>query len=247
MSKERVAREIAAKAAAGRVPTRGATGETGGAVRAAADPDEVQERPLPVETVDPGEDYPYRFVEWYRWLHNVADQGIVVAGSSARDVRVTGNVVDGALRGIHVAVSDDRTREREMAGSVLIADNEISLRMTHSVRHARHGIFVGNARHVRVHDNRVIVYRAFVDIENQENVEGIKLFGYYGPHVVVRDNTTFGTDVGISVGSLNNASQYRMSRRWVVSGNMARGRTDVEVRGDEPWTVVDNGNWLEEP
>lgn len=225
-----------------------ATAEAGGPVKPGPEkPLPEREKPLPVETGDPGQEFPYAFLEWYRWLHNVADQGIVVAGTSARDVRVTGNVVDGALRGIHVAVSDDRTLEREMAGSVLVADNEISLRMTHSVRHARHGIFVGNARQVRVHDNRVKVYRAFVHLEEQENVEGIKLFGYYGPHVLVRDNTTFGADVGISVGSLNAASMSRMSRRWVVSGNMAHGRTDVVVREGEPWTLVDNGFWLEEP
>jgi hypothetical protein len=204
------------------------------------------ELPPVVETFEPGEEYPAAFVFWYQWLRNVADQGIVVAGSFAHDVRVTGNVVDGALRGIHVAVSGNDTPEREMAGSVLVAENEVALRMTYHVGRARHGIFVGNARYVRVHHNRVFVYRAFRDIERQQNVDGIKLFGWYGPQVLVRDNVTMGTDNGVLAGGLNPAPQYRAPRQWVVSGTMARGRSAVTVvRGD--WVMQDNQTWFEDP
>lgn len=124
-------------------------------------------------------------------------------------VMITGNRISGFAQGIHVATSRSSGRPGfpgvrtnvVFANAVEITSNRILLRLPSQVRQ-RHGIMVGNTLAVRVIGNRVEdgLYRPFVESSPGTiglDVDGIRLYGYFGPLVEVTGNLSHGMSVGI--------------------------------------------------
>jgi hypothetical protein len=87
---------------------------------------------------------------------------------------------------------------------VEVRANRIELRLPMQVRE-RHGIFVGNALSVHVTDNRVIdpayVPPATAGTPPMPLVEcdGIRLWGTFGPMIMVMGNTVIGPSTGVLI------------------------------------------------
>jgi len=125
-------------------------------------------------------------------------RGIVVAGVRASEVRIEDNVVEQANEGIDVGLSKEETAKGEAlsADRVVIARNSVTLRVVDAERSRFHGIFVGNANSVVVQANRVLTEDRLVPAAAAA-VDGVRLIGVYGRHVVVRDNHFEGARIGI--------------------------------------------------
>ena len=102
-------------------------------------------------------------------------QGIVVGGSHATTVSITDNVVDGAVQGIHVGVSDSAGGTQSV-DSVILARNVVRAIVPAAYDRDRHGIFVGNARSVHVVDT-VATLRRTGGTTPVTPVEGIRIHG----------------------------------------------------------------------
>jgi hypothetical protein len=160
-------------------------------------------------------------------------QGIVVAGARAETVQVLDNLVEDAVQGIHVGVSDPSTPQRELAGEVVVLGNVVHLLVPADYDRDRHAIFVGNARSVHVKDTVASLTR--VGAGTPTLVEAIRVFGQLGPFVVVRQTSLSGFPVGVSVRPLDPIPNPRV---WLVAETMAAGGVlavdaPAEVDSDE--------------
>ncbi len=125
------------------------------------------------------------------------------AAASGQSARIHGNRVEGFAQGIRVGASAGPQRNRHLfAQSVEVADNRIALRLPWQARQ-RGGIWVGNALSVAVTGNRIIdpayVPRAGTGAAAIEalDVDGIRLWGWFGPFVQVTGNLVHGATVGL--------------------------------------------------
>ncbi len=170
-----------------------------------------------------------------------AQQGIVVAGRVAAEVRVLNNTILGFRQGVHIGLShrESAPGAPDLAGSVSVAGNRIVLRLTFdALAEARHGIFIGNAASLLVENNRVILDRR--KGSERYEVQGILLHGFFGPRLLVRANHLSAFRVGILVEPLSRpATPMPASRLWIVSENIAeRAATPVQA----PATVTQANN-----
>jgi len=147
-------------------------------------------------------------------------QGIVAAGSRAPTVQILDNLVEDAVQGIHVGVSDPSTPAREAAGEVVILGNVVHLLVPADYRRDRHAVFVGNVRSVHVKDTVASLRR--VGSGDPTLVEAIRLYGQLGPFAVVRQTSLDGFRVGVSVRPLEPIPGQRV---WLVAETMAAGGT----------------------
>lgn len=148
-------------------------------------------------------------------------QGIVVAGSDAATVRITGNVVRGAVQGIHVAVSQAGTPTIESVDEVLVAQNTVHLRVPATFSRDRHAVFVGNAESAHVTDTRASAERtAEIDGVPPTAIDAVRLVGHFGPFIVVRGGSFSGFSVGVRADPLGLVPTQRV---WSISDVMARG------------------------
>jgi len=149
-----------------------------------------------------------KFNDWFSQLAKnnepIAFQGIVVAGSIARDVRVSDNTIEGFLQGVHVGVShrvnlsDAPATKIDVAGSVSITGNTALIVVSQdSIRRERHGIFVGNSSTISIAEN-VVRLRRVAGADNV-TIEGAKIHGHLGPRAIVRDNHLVGFPTGLTV------------------------------------------------
>jgi hypothetical protein len=145
-------------------------------------------------------------------------QGIVVAGSRAETTQILDNLVESAVQGIHVGVSDASTPEREAAGEVVLLGNVIHLLVPVDYERDRHAVFVGNARSVHVKDTVASLTR--IGAGAGTLVEAIRVFGQLGPFLVVRQTSLSGFRVGVSVRPLDPIPNPRV---WLVAETMAAG------------------------
>ena len=80
----------------------------------------------------------------------VGARGIVVGGTTAAEVRISGNSVRDVVQGIHVGISARRPRNpggsvaTDSAGRVVIDKNVVRVALMPESVVERHGIFVGN-------------------------------------------------------------------------------------------------------
>ncbi|HEU0012789.1 MAG TPA: DUF6519 domain-containing protein [Longimicrobium sp.] len=140
---------------------------------------------------------------WVARLENIAAQGIVVGGTIAGDVRVRRNTLDDVVQGVHVGLSHAGPRGQvDAADNVEVSGNTISVRARHGQPATAHGIFVGNAYQVMVDENR-IASTADLDVDDHA---GIRLHGWYGPMVTLRENRMESTGLGIYFNALNPVS-----------------------------------------
>lgn len=151
-----------------------------------------------------------------------AGQGIVIGGSAAGTARVIDNVVEGAVQGIHVGVSE-RGGTRRSIDSVIVARNVIHSVVPASYDRDRHGVFAGNVRSLHVTDNVATLRRVGSDVVRVPTpVEGVRVHGTLGPFLTIRQTRLEGFSTGIRVVPL--APQPR-ARMWLVAETVAEGAT----------------------
>jgi hypothetical protein len=125
-------------------------------------------------------------------------RGIVVAGRQAGTVRIEGNVVRDVVRGIAVGLSEAAEAKGRalQAGRVTIDSNRVELQLADVTSGGRYGIFVGNAGSVLVRANHVLLVDGSAE---KLQVQALRLAGFYGPQIIVRDNLFDGTWTGIAL------------------------------------------------
>jgi len=168
-------------------------------------------------------------------------QGIVIGGRSAAEVRVLNNTILGFRQGVHIGLShrEGAPGAPDAAASVTVANNQITCRLTFdSLTEARHGIFVGNCASLLLQNNRVSVERR-KGAERYE-MQGMELHGFFGPRMLVRANHLSGFRVGILIIPLSRpATPLPATRLWIASENLAeRASTVVQA----PATVIQRDN-----
>lgn len=176
------------------------------------------------------------FSNWYGRLRDsnpaAGSQGIVVAGSIARDIQVLNNKIWGVLQGIHIGVShrEVTSGSPDIAGTVHIKGNNIGIILSPVVRN-RHGIFVGNCDSLIVQDNYARIKR--VPVTSEVPIDGIYIYGHLGRMMIVRQNHLVNSTVGIRVVPLSGGEG---KPQWIVADNVAPKSDNAvlappEVRG----------------
>ena len=170
-----------------------------------------------------------------RAIAPVVDAGIVVAGSSAGDVAVSGNVVVGALQGIRIAVANG-SGSRLRPGSVRVEGNRVRLAVVPLDR-PLHGIYLGNPERAWVVDNDIALEtsdrpgpRASLAMTlglHRLFSEGIRVYGELGAMLHVRGNVVLGCRDGITVWSHTNPA----ARLRLLDGNLIVGAST-------PWRIT---------
>lgn len=157
---------------------------------------------------------------------NAAAQGIVVAGAAANDVRIEDNRIVNVQQGIHVGVSTNNTSPK--ASRVQIQGNTIDVALTGDSIGERHGIFVGNCQSLLVENNRVTLTRYG---NADQETDGIRAYGFYGPFILIRANHLDGFNVGVrarpwvtaAAQTMVAAPAGRKTKMWRVEENLLVG------------------------
>jgi hypothetical protein len=151
--------------------------------------------------------------------NTAANQGIVVAGARADDVRIANNSVSGALQGIHVGTSG-RDTAAPRAQCVLITGNAVeTLLSAEAWGEERHGIYVGNTDSAVIENNHVSARRRAIALFL--SVDGIRAYGDFGPRLLIRQNHTLRFNVGVRARALNVSAAA--SSLWRVYDNALVG------------------------
>lgn len=177
----------------------------------------------------------------------LAAQGIVVAGTTADEVRIKGNTVRDSVQGIHVGVSAQRVRNpgggvSDTAGRVVIDNNVVAVALMAESSVERHGVFVGNASSLVIQNNQLSCER--VGAASRITIDGIRVYGFIGPMGFVTRNDLSGFTTGIRFAALNNIADGQGSM-WRVIDNIARGAgvaVDRSLKTGSATNVVDSGN-----
>jgi len=160
------------------------------------------------------------FVNWYTGSLKAANtttgsQGIVIGGTTGRDVHIHGNTILGVHQGVHAGVSRSVPGQQiDQLGTVHITDNEIEVFLAPGVRE-RHGIFVGNCDSLLILNNHVQVQR--FPVTQTLPIDGVRVFGTLGRMVMVRQNHLAGCTTGVRVEPLNQT--LRTVEQWRVADN----------------------------
>jgi hypothetical protein len=159
----------------------------------------------------------------FRGLAPSASAGIVIGGMKATDARIVDNNVVNAMRGIHVGLSTTggRSKPRISSGPLLIAGNNVEVRLTADANRARHGIFVGNTDSLVIENCHLSVTRT---VPTNVPIDGIRIWGILGRRMLVRQNHVAGFNVGarvVPVPPLPVSPLWRVSDNLLVGGLLA--------------------------
>jgi hypothetical protein len=182
-------------------------------------------------------------------VRTVAAQGIVIAGTTVEEVRVHDNTIRDVLQGIHIGASAKRTRDpgvdapvSDTAGRVVVSSNTIQIAVMPEAARERHGIFVGNVKSAIIENNYLRCER--LGNADRLGIEGIRLYGFFGPMINVAGNHVEGFPTGIRFAGLNNMTNGSTSL-WRVSNNLAAGSTktvDTALRFGDTFHTGVSGN-----
>jgi Family of unknown function (DUF6519) len=153
-------------------------------------------------------------------------QAIVVAGINVKTVRIDSNLVESAVQGIHIGVSDANLKTRQSVDTVLITGNVVHSLVPAEYPRERHGVFVGNCRSTHILDT-VATLRRLGSVPaggKPTSVEGIRVHGTLGPFLCIRESSLAGFDVGVRVVALPAVPKSRM---WLVAETFADGASTV--------------------
>jgi hypothetical protein len=155
-----------------------------------------------------------------------ASQGIVVGGRSATEVRIRDNNVVGAAAGIHLGLShrgaprshpksNNPSTGTDTAVNISITGNSVHNYASILVR-GLEGIFAGNCANLIIEGNKLFVTTAATG--RSASIEGIRVFGWLGPLVIVRHNCVTGySPPGIKVHSLGHTPALLLKDENVVA------------------------------
>lgn len=158
-----------------------------------------------------------------RWFEALVDRnpavawaGIVIAGGVAQHVTVEDNDLVGMREAVHVGLSAGGLRvpgSNRRADMVRIHGNRAVMRVPLELQQGPRAFFVGNASHVSIAGNDVVV-----DDARARMLEGIRVWGELGGRVTITDNLLAGCSIGVRVGPQPNPP---VRRRWNATGNVA--------------------------
>ena len=141
----------------------------------------------------------------------------VLTGDQRPDARIVGNRILGFVQGVHVGTS--RNELRGVAYRLTVDDNLVHLCVP-SLAGKRHGIFVGSVFHLTLGGNAVELRTpgpaAWTGVGR---LDGIEVYGTFGPLIQVRENSCVGTRNGVVAHATNNAYATTPGWRWNVSAN----------------------------
>ena len=160
-----------------------------------------------------------------------ASQGITVAGTVVHEVTIAGNTLSGVSQGIHVGVShhDVARTNPDRGGRIVVTGNRVDVHAVVGATRSRHAIFVGNADSIVVRDNYASLTR-FAGTSGLP-IDGIRLFGYFGRYLNVRENHVDRFGVGILVHLRGDAPAKKPM--WQVHDNFTASATQsVEKNHD---------------
>ena len=154
------------------------------------------------------------------------DSAIVVAGDHAGDVTVAGNSIEGALRGVRVAVSG------AVLGTVRVDRNRIRLRVV-PADIVRFGIYLGNAERCWIVDNDIASETADPEFSGSRKqrllnrhydalyAEGVHVGGILGPMIQIRGNIVRDCSFAYTVSRADGTDGR--PKLWLLQGNYADG------------------------
>ncbi|MBO9621251.1 MAG: hypothetical protein J7500_00930 [Sphingomonas sp.] len=176
------------------------------------------------------------------------DSAIVVGGTHARDVTIAGNRIEGALRGIRVAVNAGVQQQRLPLGTLRIERNLIRLRVA-PTDVVRFGIYVGNAERCWIVDNDIAGETADPDFADPRatqlraqhfdalHAEGVRVVGTLGPLLHIRGNMVRSCPFPFTVTRTNGTDSR--AKLWLVQGNYTDGGV-TRYRLDASCKATDN-------
>jgi hypothetical protein len=175
------------------------------------------------------------------WLSmRAVGNGIVVGGTRADAVKVIDNFVSDTVQGIRVATSHADVPGIERAGDVLIRGNTIRARVPEMYRKDRYAVFVGAADSVNVAETYATCKRtARGFVRRATPVEGVRLYGQFGPYVCVDRTSLAGFKVGVRFDAVDQLPARRM---WGVSRTMS-ARSLQAVRDPRALLTYTEANW----
>jgi Family of unknown function (DUF6519) len=153
-------------------------------------------------------------------------QGIVVAGTNVGTVRIDSNLVESAVQGIHLGVSDATLKLQQSMDTVVVTGNIVHSLVPAEYSQDRHGVFVGNSRSTHILDT-IATLRRLGSVPagaTPTSVEGIRVYGVLGPYLCIRESSLAAFDVGVRVVALPAVPQSRM---WLVAETFADGASIV--------------------
>lgn len=150
---------------------------------------------------------------------------VLMGHARVGDIHITNNRLIGFRQGVTVAFSNNSPADRSrflFAHRVVITGNAIDLRVPMFARR-RHGIFVGHALSAEVKGNRIqVVQPAHPNHSiSLPIMDGIRLWGHYGPLLHVSDNLTLDVWTGLRVNALNRNEVMSPpgGKSWIVANN----------------------------
>jgi hypothetical protein len=160
-----------------------------------------------------------------------ASQGITVAGTVVEEVTISGNTLSGVSQGIHVGVSrHDLTRTKpDRAGRVVVTGNHVHVHAVVGATRSRHAIFIGNADSIVVRDNYAKLTR-FTGTTGLP-IDGIRLYGYFGRFLNVRENHVERFAIGILVHLRGDAPDKKPM--WQVYDNFTANATQSVLKNHD--------------
>jgi hypothetical protein len=157
----------------------------------------------------------------------VAGQGIVLGGTHAGTVQILDNLIEDVVQGVHVGFTFPGGRTQGLVDELMISRNHIHVLVPAFYDRDRFAIFVGNFNTLDVLDNVASVARKGrgAPLEVPLSVEGIRLYGVFGPYLCVRHTSLRGFTTGVRVvvrGFFESPPQM-----WLVAETKALGATKV--------------------
>jgi hypothetical protein len=169
----------------------------------------------------------------------VCDQGIVVAGQSAPEVRILRNTITGAMQGIHVGLSHRGAVKgaNDMAGRVMIRGNKLEIRLPVIGLRDRHAIFAGSTDSLLIDNNY-----GTMATSTSAPVDAVRVLGMLGRQAIVRENHFKGFTVGFKFQPLNNPTAT-IASQWMIVDNVAANASPVvQIVGQNPGRVNASNN-----
>ncbi len=166
-----------------------------------------------------------------RQWNSIATLHEVLRQPHAGDVRITNNRIVGFQQGVTVAFSSNSPADRSrylFARRVVITGNAIDLRVPMFARR-RHGIFVGHALSAEVNSNQIQVIEPtpINQTLSLPVMDGIRLWGQYGPLLHICENLIIGVWTGIRMKVLNPNETQQGSRVIKENGFMVHGEREI--------------------
>ena len=170
-----------------------------------------------------------QFPAFRTWFQGLVDRnlpsaslGVVCGGRVAEDVAVAGNTMYGVYEGVRVAVSHRAPlgEAPDRAASVHITDNVIGLAVPVEHVFGRQGIMIGNVNHGRIAGNRLYVEGSAAG--EAPYLIGVRAHGHFGPRLLIEDNLTEHTSIGVHVRVTSGAQSPHL---WQARDNVAPAGT----------------------